>query len=58
MTKTRELVEQLSATQVQLSGGVAANGYLRQIVLRAAGEEDRFQVFVPPTAPLHRTTRR
>jgi N6-L-threonylcarbamoyladenine synthase len=52
VSKTRELVQEIGASEVQLSGGVAANGYLRQM-LRAAGDEDGFKVFVPP--PRHCT---
>jgi N6-L-threonylcarbamoyladenine synthase len=47
VTKTREAVRRLGAHEVQLAGGVAANGYLRD-ALRAAGEEDGFKLFVPP----------
>ncbi len=45
--KTREAVRQSSAQEVQISGGVAANSYLRAEMKRA-GAEDGFEVFVPP----------
>jgi N6-L-threonylcarbamoyladenine synthase len=46
-TKTREAARRLGARHVQLAGGVAANGALRD-ALRAAGAEDGFRLFVPP----------
>jgi tRNA N6-adenosine threonylcarbamoyltransferase len=52
VSKTRVAVARLRATQVQLAGGVAANGYLRAELARA-GEEDGFRLFVPP--PRHCT---
>jgi tRNA N6-adenosine threonylcarbamoyltransferase len=52
VSKTREAVRRMGATEVQLAGGVAANGALRA-ALRAAGEEDGFRLFVPP--PRHCT---
>jgi N6-L-threonylcarbamoyladenine synthase len=52
VSKTREAVRQVGATQVQIAGGVAANSYLRA-QLRRAGDEDGFRVFVPP--PKHCT---
>jgi N6-L-threonylcarbamoyladenine synthase len=52
VSKMREAVRRMKVTEVQLAGGVAANGYLRD-ALRAAGEEDGFRVFVPP--PRHCT---
>jgi N6-L-threonylcarbamoyladenine synthase len=42
----------MGVREVQLAGGVAANGALRQ-ALREAGEEDGFTLFVPP--PRHCT---
>ena len=45
--KTREAARRLGARHLQLAGGVAANGALRD-ALRAAGEEDGFRLFVPP----------
>jgi N6-L-threonylcarbamoyladenine synthase len=45
--KTREAARRLGARHLQLAGGVAANGALRE-ALRAAGEEDGFRLFVPP----------
>ena len=47
VSKTREAVRQSSVQEVQLSGGVAANSHLRA-ELRKAGQEDGFEVFVPP----------
>jgi len=47
VSKTREAVRQSHVQEVQLSGGVAANSHLRA-ELRRAGEEDGFEVFVPP----------
>jgi N6-L-threonylcarbamoyladenine synthase len=47
VSKLRDAVAQRGVKQVQLAGGVAANGYLRA-ELRKAGEEDGFKVFVPP----------
>jgi N6-L-threonylcarbamoyladenine synthase len=52
VTKMREAVRRMQVTQVQLAGGVAANGALRE-ALRKAGEEDGFRLFVPP--PRHCT---
>jgi N6-L-threonylcarbamoyladenine synthase len=52
VSKTRAAVKRMGVRQVQLAGGVAANGALRA-ALRAAGDEDGFQVFVP--APRHCT---
>ena len=45
--KTREAMRQVGATQLQLAGGVAANGALRAALV-AAGEADGFHLFVPP----------
>ena len=45
--KTRDAARRLGARHVQLAGGVAANGALRD-ALRAAGDEDGFRLFVPP----------
>ena len=45
--KTCQAVRQTGASQVQLAGGVAANRALRA-QLRKAGEENDFEVFVPP----------
>ncbi len=42
----------MGAREVQLAGGVAANGALRE-ALRNAGEEDGFRLYVPP--PRHCT---
>ncbi|MBI4510391.1 MAG: tRNA (adenosine(37)-N6)-threonylcarbamoyltransferase complex transferase subunit TsaD [Deltaproteobacteria bacterium] len=47
VSKTREAVKRAGVTDVQISGGVAANSYLRE-EMRRAGEEDGFRVFVPP----------
>jgi N6-L-threonylcarbamoyladenine synthase len=52
VSKMREAVRRMGVHEVQLAGGVAANGALRA-ALRAAGEEDGFTVFVPP--PRHCT---
>ncbi len=52
VSKMREAVRRMAVTEVQLAGGVAANGALRA-ALRAAGDEDGFRVFVPP--PRHCT---
>jgi N6-L-threonylcarbamoyladenine synthase len=52
VTKTREAVAQLGVEEVQIAGGVAANSGLRAM-LKRAGEEDGFRVFVPPP---HRCT--
>jgi N6-L-threonylcarbamoyladenine synthase len=52
VSKTREAVRHLGVDELQLAGGVAANGYLRQ-ALRDAGAEDGFRLFVPP--PRHCT---
>ncbi len=52
VSKTRVAVRRLGVSEVQLAGGVAANGYLRE-ALRRAGEEDGFRLFVPP--PRHCT---
>ena len=45
--KTREAARRVGARHLQLAGGVAANGALRD-ALRAAGDEDGFRLFVPP----------
>jgi N6-L-threonylcarbamoyladenine synthase len=45
--KTRKAAKKEGLTHVQVCGGVAANGALRR-AMRAAGEEDGFQVHVPP----------
>jgi N6-L-threonylcarbamoyladenine synthase len=45
--KTREVVRREGLGHVQICGGVAANSGLRAS-LRAAGEEDDFEVHVPP----------
>jgi N6-L-threonylcarbamoyladenine synthase len=47
VTKTRQAVERVGASQVQISGGVAANSHLRA-EMQKAGAEDGFEVFVPP----------
>jgi N6-L-threonylcarbamoyladenine synthase len=52
VTKTRAAVRRMGATELQLAGGVAANGYLRAALARA-GDEDGFRLFVPP--PRHCT---
>src|SRR5262249_40143972 len=52
VSKTRVGVQRMGVTELQLAGGVAANGYLRE-ALRRAGEEDGFRLFVPP--PRHCT---
>jgi len=52
VSKTREAVRRMGVDEVQLAGGVAANGALRD-ALRTAGEEDGFRLFVPP--PRHCT---
>jgi N6-L-threonylcarbamoyladenine synthase len=52
VSKMRQAVRKMGVHEVQLAGGVAANGNLRA-ALRAAGEEDGFRVFVPP--PRHCT---
>jgi N6-L-threonylcarbamoyladenine synthase len=52
VSKTREAVRRMGVREVQLAGGVAANGALRE-ALRRAGEEDGFTLFVPP--PRHCT---
>jgi N6-L-threonylcarbamoyladenine synthase len=52
VTKTRAAVRLMGVGHVQLAGGVAANGALRE-ALRKAGEEDGFRLFVPP--PRHCT---
>jgi len=49
VSKTRIAVRQAGVRQVQISGGVAANSHLRA-EMRKAGEEDGFEVFVPPFA--------
>jgi N6-L-threonylcarbamoyladenine synthase len=45
--KTRRAARREGLEHVQICGGVAANSHLRA-VLRAAGEEDGFRVYVPP----------
>lgn len=45
--KTRRAARKEGLTHVQVCGGVAANGALRK-AMREAGEEDGFQVHVPP----------
>ena len=52
VTKTREAVRRMGVREVQLAGGVAANGALRD-ALRDAGAADGFRLFVPP--PQHCT---
>jgi N6-L-threonylcarbamoyladenine synthase len=52
VSKTRAAVQRMGVHEVQLAGGVAANGALRA-ALRQAGEEDGFELFVPP--PRHCT---
>jgi N6-L-threonylcarbamoyladenine synthase len=52
VTKTRAAIQRMGVTELQLAGGVAANGYLRE-ALRRAGDEDGFRLFVPP--PRHCT---
>jgi N6-L-threonylcarbamoyladenine synthase len=47
VSKTREAMRQLGVQQLQLAGGVAANSALRAALI-AAGEEDGFELFVPP----------
>ncbi|HKA86271.1 MAG TPA: tRNA (adenosine(37)-N6)-threonylcarbamoyltransferase complex transferase subunit TsaD [Haliangiales bacterium] len=47
VAKTRDAARRLGVRHLQLAGGVAANGALRES-LRAAGEEDGFRLFVPP----------
>ena len=45
--KTRRAARREGLEHVQICGGVAANSHLRA-VLRAAGNEDGFRVYVPP----------
>src|SRR5690606_7533382 len=45
--KTREVARREGLRHVQVCGGVAANSGLRD-ALRLAGDEDDFQVHVPP----------
>ena len=52
VSKTREAVKRMGVSEVQLAGGVAANGALRD-ALRQAGQEDGWRLFVPP--PRHCT---
>jgi len=47
VSKTREAVRQTGVGEVQISGGVAANSWLRAEMQRA-GDADGFRVFVPP----------
>ncbi|MFH0902707.1 MAG: tRNA (adenosine(37)-N6)-threonylcarbamoyltransferase complex transferase subunit TsaD [Pseudomonadota bacterium] len=47
VSKVRSAARLQHVSNVLLSGGVAANGYLRAELVRA-GEEDGFEVFVPP----------
>jgi N6-L-threonylcarbamoyladenine synthase len=52
VSKTRAAVRKMGVREVQLAGGVAANGALRAALARA-GDEDGFRLFVPP--PRHCT---
>jgi N6-L-threonylcarbamoyladenine synthase len=52
VTKTRAAVRRMGVAEVQLAGGVAANGALRA-ALAQAGAEDGFRLYVPP--PRHCT---